>query len=267
MKDLAGVYYFNGDYRIPITLSYTENGNIKADLGEDYGTFNKETSKVYFENIGKGELKGSDLNFQGYSWKKDNRKYLLFIGANRMHEINDYVNDYHSGLFIEPIPFVFDMLLENLDKTKKFNTNYKGINALVTSESGKEYDFNVFSNTGASSSIYKPNPKEWKWPKAKVTETIKLKSKTIKEIIEEEKWENLKYDVVLDVQGAELEVMKGFGTHLNNINKITVEVSKKAYYNGGVLFTDLNDFFVNNGFKLLSNKIADHDNIIYILNK
>ena len=35
---------------------------------------------------------------------------VLFIGANDMNEINNYVNQYRTGLFIEAIPDVFKKL-------------------------------------------------------------------------------------------------------------------------------------------------------------
>jgi len=55
----------------------------------------------------------------------------------------------------------------------------------------------------------------------------------------------------LDVQGAELVVLKGFNeTNFNNIQQLTTEISTVQFYKDGVLFDELNDYIINHGFKL-----------------
>lgn len=176
---------------------------------------------------------------------------ILFIGANNMSEIDLYVNKYKNGLFIEAIPSVFEELKNNLQAANlKYNTNYKAINCLVCDEVDKEYIFHIFSNNGASSSIYTPNDSVWQWPHVREINTLKLTSTTIQNVLKEHNWENKKYDVILDVQGAELVVLKGFGEeNFKNIQKITTEISTEQFYNGGVLFEDLNNFITSYGFK------------------
>lgn len=90
-------------------------------------------------------------------------------------------------------------------------------------------------------------------------------STTIENLIKENNWNEKKYDVVLDVQGAELVVLNGFGiNNIKNICKLKVEISKKEFYKGGVLFKNLNDFLINNGFKIVSQPESDHCDVIYI---
>jgi FkbM family methyltransferase len=196
-----------------------------------------------------------------------NKKSILFIGTNDMGEINNYVNTYNKGIFIEALPNIFNQLKKKLDETNKLhNTKFIAVNSLVTSKKGQVYNFNIFNNNGASSSIYKPNNKNWKWNNVKVTDTIQLTSTTIYDILDLYNWNNKKYDVVLDVQGAELEVLKGFGeNNLNNIGKLTIEISNKKFYEGGVLFKELDSYLQNKNFKLISNNInCDHCDAIYI---
>ncbi len=257
------IHIIGDDSKIYVTSDY--------DWKKDVGILDEETQEILFEKLPRCILKTDGVDFGSYKWELDSRKNLLFIGANDMDELHhswcQYYNLYNRGLFIEAIPEVYQRLQINLDKfSQKYHTNYKGINNLVTSNN-EEYTFNVFSNQGASSSIYEPSNlalKEWK---VKVVEKIKLQSVTIEQILARESWNDLKYDVVLDVQGSELEVMKGFGKdNIKNINKIEVEASKKCYYQGGVLFEELNNFFLKNNFKLVSNKIKDHGDILYIKN-
>lgn len=194
-----------------------------------------------------------------------NKKNILFIGANGMYEISNYVNDYQNGIFIEALPDVFSILTRNLQNAnRKYNTNYIPINCLVTDKSDKDYIFNIFSNKGASSSIYESNTSVWQWPHVQKVNEIKLKSSTIESILRDQKWENMKYDLVLDVQGAELDVLNGFNANsFKNIDQITTEISTKEFYKNGVLFDDLNNFIVNLGFKINAPPSENHCDVVY----
>ena len=199
--------------------------------------------------------------------ENDHKKNLLFIGANDMVEIESYVKEYQNGLFIEAIPNVFAQLEANLQKVNnKYNTNYKALNCLVSDQVDKEYTFNIFDNNGASSSIYEPNPEQWQWSWVNKIGTIKLKSTTVDIILKEQHWENIKYDLVLDVQGAELDVLKGCNEkNMKNIEKITTEVSTEQFYKGGVLFDELNTFILNCGFKIdIVAPPSNHCDLTYI---
>ena len=201
----------------------------------------------------------------GYKYMSTEKKNILFIGANNMGEIEHYVNKYQNGLFIEAIPSIFKQLEDNLHiANTKYNTNYKAINCLVSDEIDKEYTFNVFSNNGASSSIYESNPSVWQWPHVTQVTTVKLNSTTIECLLKEHNWENVTYDLVLDVQGAELVVLKGFGEdNLKNIQHLTTEVSTEPFYKGGVLFNELNAFITNHGFQLNTHLSSTHCDVTY----
>jgi FkbM family methyltransferase len=190
---------------------------------------------------------------------------ILFIGANDMTEISSYTNNYQNGIFIEALPDVFIKLRTNLENAnEKYKTNYIPVNSLISDQQGKEYTFNIFSNEGQSSSIYESNPSIWKWESVKKISEVKLKSTKIENILKEQNWENLRYDLVLDVQGAELDVLKGFNLdHFKNIDKITTEISTVEFYKNGVLFNDLNRFITNIGFKLNSLPESDHCDVVY----
>lgn len=184
---------------------------------------------------------------------------ILFVGANDMREIQNYVNKYNYGYFIEPIPETFEILKKNLeDCNKKYNTKYVALNYLITNENDKEYDFNIYGqlkkkkgtqygNNGASSSIYKKNDKYF-WQDCDCKKKIKLKSIRMNELY------NLYPDLIninnliIDVQGAELEVLKSLDNKLNNFEYIKTEVSIKPHYHNGVLFPELNKFLNANNF-------------------
>ena len=263
------IYYHSNRYDKPIKVTIDDQNNVTAQSSywdDEFGK--KENSEINFNIFGQCTIydeciKFNDSNF----WHKDNRKNILFIGANDMCEINKYVNEYNNGLFIEAIDYTYDRLKQNLSQTLGYNTNYIPINSLVTSKKNEEHTFYIFNNNEASSSIYEPNWEKWIWVGVNVKEKIQLISNTIEDVLLEQNWENKKYDVVLDVQGAELEVLKGFGkNNLNNIKKLTVEISTKQYYIGGVLWDELHKFLLDNNFILTIDQNRDftHCDVVYM---
>lgn len=254
-------------YSKPITLiinKITNNVSVSSSYWlDDYGEINNE--EIIFNILGKCNINENYIKFNDNNyWHKDLRKNLLFIGANDMQEINYYVNNYKNGLFIEAIDYTYERLKKNLSNTIIYNTNYIAINDLVSSKKNIEYIFNIFNNSEGSSSIYEPNIEKWEWPDVIIKEKKKLISNTIEDILKKNNWEEYIYDVVLDVQGAELEVLKGFGiNNLKNIKTLTVEISSEKFYIGGVLFNELNDYLINNNFILYSNPISSHCDVIY----
>lgn len=59
----------------------------------------------------------------------------------------------------------------------------------------------------------------------------------------------------MDLQGAELLALRGLGDFLIDLKFIYTEVSHIEMYNGQVMFKEINDFMLNNGFKL-KNKLS-----------
>ena len=100
----------------------------------------------------------------------------------------------------------------------------------------------------------------------KLVNKIDLKSLTIEDILENEGWKNTKYDVIIDTQGSELNVLKGINkSTFNNIDKLIVEISQKEYYKNGVQFNELNKFIIDNDFEIKTpkNKIKNHGDVSY----
>ena len=199
-----------------------------------------------------------------------NKKKILFIGANDMREMlptgkrPEYKDKYKEGLFIEPIPEVFKELQKNLNQVNESNgNNFQALQALVTNKESETYDFKLYStdNMLASSSIFEMRKKHEK--KLGYKGSIILQSTRMSSIISSLNLNIEEYDVFLDVQGAELEVLKSFDDHIYKIDWLHTEVSVKAiYYTGGVLFDELNAFL--NKHKLFTKGIAKgHMDLIY----
>lgn len=170
------------------------------------------------------------------------------------------ITSYNKGLFIEAIPNVFDKLKRNLQEcNKKYNTDFKALNKLV-SDNEKEYTFNILRRDGQSSSIFDPGKHFFRSVSRRPRGKLKLTAERVCTILEEEGWADLEFDLIIDVQGAELKALKGFGKYLSNARKITTEITKnKETYKGGVLFAELHSYLLENNFQLEKGRLLKNE--------
>ena len=78
---------------------------------------------------------------------------------------------------------------------------------------------------------------------------IKTKMVTLNSLQEKYEWDLKNFDHwVLDVQGAELLVLKGSGNLINFCKSIFIEISNVDAFEGGVLWPELDDWLKNNQF-------------------
>lgn len=177
---------------------------------------------------------------------------VIHVGANFGQERKLYAKRNLNVIWIEPIPSVFKKLESNI---KDF-PNQKALQALVTDQEGKEYEFNIANNSGASSSILKFKHHSDIWPAVKFDETIMLKSKTLSSIVADEKIDLADYSsLVIDTQGAELLVLKGGKDLLKKFKYIQTEVADFEPYEGSCQLPELSDFLKKHGFHETSRKI------------
>jgi hypothetical protein len=83
-----------------------------------------------------------------------------------------------------------------------------------------------------------------------MVDSVSLVGKTLSNIYHEFEIDESKFDLLLlDVQGAELMVLKGAESVLHNFNYVLTEVSTVEIYKNGVLWDELKTFLNNKGFK------------------
>ena len=173
---------------------------------------------------------------------------VIHVGAHFGGEIENYSNKgIKNIIFVEPLSNTFDKLRETVLQ-EKYTTkcNIRLINKSLGNSSGTVEMYVETANQGQSSSILKPSHHLVQYPfiQFPYREIVELSTLNI-----ELKDNNLDYNVLnIDVQGYELEVLKGATDILENIEIINIEVNKVEMYEGCALFEDIDNFLKNFDF-------------------
>jgi len=178
---------------------------------------------------------------------------LIQVGASGGQEVELFLhNDVTDTILIEPLDYPFDVLAE---KTKTL-PNYIPVKALVHSENGVTVDFYVASNAGMSSSVLTPLRHLDIYPAVSFPQKIQLvgyRLDTILDILHFRKTiRTKKYEMLfIDVQGAELFVLKGSPELLQNITYIWTEIGVGDGYVGAAEYIDLIHYLKLFSFQLV----------------
>jgi FkbM family methyltransferase len=180
---------------------------------------------------------------------------VIHVGANTGQERDTYKKNGLRVLWIEPIPEVFEELKKNLANFPQ----QRALQYLVSERDDVEYQFNIASNNGLSSSILDFKLHKDIWPHVSYKKTIALRSKTLTTLLEHERIEPREYDaLIMDTQGSELLVLKGAASILHNFKYIKTEVSDFESYADCCTLTDIASFLAKHGYKECSrNKFAE----------
>lgn len=148
-------------------------------------------------------------------------KSVLHIGGHYGEEAQEYFEfGVDEAVFIEGDTDSFAQLQVNISKFQ----NFRAIETYISDTSG-EAEFYRASNSGASSSLLKPGRHSKERPDITFSEGIRVKTKTLDSL-------NLgKFDlVVIDVQGAELQVLSGGHKTILSASAIWIEVNSGGMY-------------------------------------
>lgn len=166
---------------------------------------------------------------------------VIHVGAHLGQEVEDY-NNYNLNkiLLFEPQQNIFNQLLVN---TEGFD-NISCFNFALGSVNEKKIIYKSMENDGKSSSVLQPELHLTVQPDIKFDES---------EEIEIRRFDSLNLEALslltIDVQGLELEVIKGFGSKLNSVNYIFTEINTKYLYKNNALVSDIDEYLIEFGFE------------------
>lgn len=192
-------------------------------------------------------------------WFIQSAKGIIHVGASFGQERDLYKRYNLPVIWVEPISYVFDVLVSNLNGYE----NQKAFKYLVTDKDGVEYPFHISSNEGMSSSIFDLKLHKQLYPAVYYTNMIKLISITLSSLFENEHLDITQYDsLIMDTQGSELLVLMGAEKLLPHIKYIKTEAADCESYENCCRVDDINAFAINHGYtEIVRHKFKDEPTI------
>jgi FkbM family methyltransferase len=193
---------------------------------------------------------------------------IVHAGSHEGQELEQYLDiEPELLIFIEADPETYLRLVNLVSTHKQNTTKILCFNSLIAGSDNIDISFYRYSNNGESSSIYESTDllkTTWSIINLKETgEVLSLKTKTLKTLFDDL---DLKIGtnslLVLDIQGAELEALKGTGQYLQQFEFIEVEVSTQQVYKDAPLFPKIDSFLSNHNFERIT-EVPWHGDVIY----
>lgn len=177
-------------------------------------------------------------------------KGVLHIGAHVGQEYPDYVRQGITNMiFFEPVKETYRKLLETICGDSRAQT----YNIALGNETGEREMWIETVNQGMSSSLLEPGTHLLTYPQITFT---------TKEIVQVRKLDDIKFPrdkfnmICMDVQGFELEVLKGSPKTLDTIDIIYTEINTEEVYKGCAHVDALDTFLQEFGFTRVLTQMA-----------
>ena len=168
---------------------------------------------------------------------------VLHIGAHYGEESSIYDSiGVKDAIFFEPLIECFKICKENISKF-----NYEAVNTALGPDSSSVKMYTETRNQGQSSSVLKPKLHVSQYPDIVFDGTEEVDMTTLDEYMKDR--DNLYNLINIDVQGYELEVLRGATKTLEDIDYVYTEVNNQELYENCAMVEDLDYFLDDFGFK------------------
>ena len=177
---------------------------------------------------------------------------VMHIGAHHGQEADTYrALGAKRVTWVEANPAVVPVLRQNVEPL-----GHRVITALVTDRTGDTADFHV-TNNEQSSSVLSLGTHRYEHPEVVVTESLRLQTTTLDDLCEREGVSTPDL-LVMDVQGAEMLVVRGAERILKGVGCIYAEVNERPVYSGAALLPDFDSYLSDRGFDRVSTTVTIH---------
>jgi FkbM family methyltransferase len=171
-------------------------------------------------------VKKYDMNIRG----------IIHIGAHRGQEIEEYVdNGIQDIIMFEPVSLNFSILEKRM---MNINANISAYQVALGNEE-KNVTMYLSDNDLISSSVLKPKVHLQLHPGVGFPGTEEVEMKRLDSFSDETRNFNF---INMDVQGYELEVLKGGVETLSHIDYVYCEINRDELYEGNAFVEDLDSF-------------------------
>ena len=178
----------------------------------------------------------------------------VHVGAFLGEELSQYrALGLTNTILFEPQKKLFDIVNSKcIIKEKVFNVAL-GSEEDVVGMFISDREGGVSNGAGASSSILAPKKHLAEHPEVTFPSKESINVKRFDKFIEENKVDTSEHNFLnVDVQGYELEVLKGMGDELNKIQIVMAEVNREEVYEGCPMIEDIDSYLEGFGFKRLT---------------
>jgi len=174
-------------------------------------------------------------------------KGIIHIGANFCNERGFYTQagcDDSKVVWVEAIPDICNYCKQIFPHVTILNE--------AVSDSECDIEFMVSSNNGESSSILDFAEHSQIYPSVKEAGRIKMRTISLPNMLNKYNLDVNNYDfLVMDIQGAEMQALRGMVGVISNFKFIVLEVSIFELYKTQGLLNDVIDFLRKYGFSLV----------------
>lgn len=169
---------------------------------------------------------------------------VLHLGAHDAEELGMYEMLGWEVLWVEAIP----------EKVNALRARGLEVEEAVVWSEETTLTFYRTNNDQSSSVLPLERHAEY-YPHIQVFDSWQVKTRTVDSICAE--WEFDPDGIVLDIQGAELEALKGAEKAFSNLHWVYSEISTEPLYRGGVLEPELDEFLVGKGFAQVERSMTE----------
>ena len=188
-------------------------------------------------------------------------KGVVHVGGHRGEEASTYSDFGLRVLWFEGLPDYFVILSEVISQY----TDQKALNYFLSHSSETKVPFYLSNNDRNSSSFFQFGPGMNK--KDLMMDSLTLvDTKRLDEILSSESLISFDH-LVIDVQGAELSVLKGAGDLISCFSTLKIEVSTVAIYDGSALYGEIASYLKTKGFFPLFTPQMVHTDVFFIRSK
>lgn len=164
---------------------------------------------------------------------------IVHVGAHWGEEFKEYARfKLRRQIWVEADPDAYAILMQRIGTQPGVTC----VHACIGEENGKTVTFNVSNNDGQSSSYLPLGHHKIIHPEVKYIKKHVLTTSRMDKIFTSLTDINF---LAIDVQGAELQVLKSMGMLLDTINYIYLEVNKKETYKGCALVEEIDAFLID----------------------
>ena len=176
---------------------------------------------------------------------------VVHVGASSGQEVDEYREaGLTQGLFVEPLDDAYATLSRRVADVPGF----VAVQAVCTAREGEQVTLHRASNAGESSSILRPDEHLRAHPNITFDDRIELRSRRLDDLAAEHgvvPGDGGPLLLVVDVQGAELQVLHGGEETLAATTAAWIEVTHASLYEGNARFEEVIDFLRPFGLELM----------------